>query len=154
MRIRSEQLVVTDGGVTTTAASSAMYDFALRLVREHDGPRVARATARDTLLDDARSAQSACVDLERLSAVGSGFSLGVNRWLDQNLTERSDLPGLALAFQVSIKTMLRRFRDEASQTPLEYLHTAEYLHTVLVRRARHLLETTERTIASISADVG
>ncbi|WP_371648304.1 MULTISPECIES: hypothetical protein [unclassified Streptomyces] len=40
---------------------------------------MARATARVALLDDARSTQSAYVDLDRLAAVGSGFSLGVKR---------------------------------------------------------------------------
>ncbi|MEI5101849.1 helix-turn-helix domain-containing protein [Streptomyces sp. PmtG] len=148
VRVRSEKLVVTDGGLTTTAAFSAMYDFALRLIREHDGPRVARATARVALIDDARSTQSPYVDLDLLPTVGRGFSLGVKRWLDQNLTARYDLPALARAFQVSTRTMLRRFRDEAGETPLAYLHTAR------VRRARHLLESTDRTVASIAADVG
>jgi transcriptional regulator GlxA family with amidase domain len=35
-----------------------MYDFALQFIREHDGPRVARSTARITLVDDARSTQA------------------------------------------------------------------------------------------------
>ncbi|WJV50969.1 GlxA family transcriptional regulator [Streptomyces flavofungini] len=148
VRVRAEQLVVTDDGVTTTAAFSAMYDFALRFVREHDGPRVARSTARVALLDDARATQSAYVDVGLLPAVGRGFSLGVKRWLDQNLEARYDLPALAEEFGVSTRTLLRRFGDEAGQTPLSYLHTAR------VRRARHLLETTDRTVARIAADVG
>lgn len=146
--VRSEELVVTDRGVTTTAAFSAMYDFALRLVREHDGPRVARSTARIALLDDARSTQAAYVDLGLLPAVGSGFSLGVKRWLDQHLAARYDLSALAEEFGVSTRTLLRRFGDEAGETPLAYLHSAR------VRRARHLLETTDRTVARIAADVG
>ncbi|MFD6812509.1 helix-turn-helix domain-containing protein, partial [Streptomyces anthocyanicus] len=46
------------------------------------------------------------------------------------------------------RTLLRRFGAETGRTPLAYLHTAR------VRRARHLLETTDRTIAAIAADVG
>ncbi|MER7348253.1 helix-turn-helix domain-containing protein [Streptomyces aurantiacus] len=148
VRVRSEKLVVTDRGVTTTAAFSAMYDFALRFIREHDGPGVARSTARIALLDDARSTQAAYVDVGLLPTVGRGFSLGVKRWLDQNLGARYDLPALAREFGVSTRTLLRRFGDEAGETPLGYLHGAR------VRRARHLLETTDRTVASIAADVG
>jgi transcriptional regulator GlxA family with amidase domain len=44
--------------------------------------------------------------------------------------------------------MLRRFGDEAGQSPLAYLHSAR------VRRAGHLLETTDRTVTSIAAAVG
>ncbi|QCX81836.1 HTH-type transcriptional regulator CdhR [Streptomyces sp. YIM 121038] len=148
VRVRPEQLVVTDRGVTTTAAFSAMYDFALRLVREHDGPRVARGTARVALLDDARSTQSAYVDPELLPTSGRGFAQRVKRWLDQRLGVRYDLTALARAFGVSTRTMLRRFGEEAGETPLAYLQGAR------VRRARHLLETTDRTVASIAADVG
>ena len=60
--VRSEHLVVTDAGVTTTAAFSAMYDFALDLIRRHSGTRVARTTARVALVDDARSSQTPYVD--------------------------------------------------------------------------------------------
>ncbi|MYT11013.1 helix-turn-helix domain-containing protein [Streptomyces sp. SID4951] len=148
VRLRQESLVVTDRGVTTTAAFSAMYDFALQLIREHDGPRVARSTARIALVDDARSTQAPYVDPELIPTVGSEFSLSVKRWLDQNLSTRYDLPALAQEFHVSTRTMLRRFGDEAGETPLAYLQT------VRVRRARHLLETTDRTVASIATDVG
>ncbi|GGV87868.1 AraC family transcriptional regulator [Streptomyces gelaticus] len=148
VRLCSEKLVVTDQGVTTTAAFSAMYDFALQFIREHDGPRVARSIARIALVDDARSTQAPYVDSRLIPTAGGEFSLGVKRWLDQNLGTRYDLPALAQEFHVSTRTMLRRFGDEAGETPLTYLQTAR------VRRARHLLETTDRTVAGIAADVG
>lgn len=146
--VRAERLVVSDRGVTTTAAFSAMYDFALRLIREHDGPAAARLTARITLVDDARSTQAAYVDPAVLPAVGREFSQGVKRWLERNLADRYDLPLLAREFHVSTRTLLRRFGDEAGESPLAYLQSAR------VRRARHLLETTDRTVARIAAEVG
>ncbi|MBL3670940.1 helix-turn-helix domain-containing protein [Streptomyces sp. M2CJ-2] len=148
VRLRPESLVVTDRGVTTTAAFSAMYDFALQFIREHDGPRVARSTARIALVDDARSTQAPYVDPKLIPTVGREFSLSVKRWLDQNLSARYDLAALAQKFHVSTRTMLRRFGDEAGETPLAYLQAAR------VRRAAHLLETTDRTVARIAADVG
>jgi transcriptional regulator GlxA family with amidase domain len=146
--VRPEKLEVTDSGVTTTGAFSAMYDFALGLIREHNGSRVARATARVALVDDARPSQAPYVDAELLPATGSQFSQGVKRWLDQNMRERYDLGLLSATFHVSTRTLLRRFRAETGQTPLGYLQAER------VRRAKHLLETTERTVASIAADVG
>ncbi|MFF5504773.1 GlxA family transcriptional regulator [Streptomyces roseolus] len=148
VRIRADRLVVTDGGVTTTAAFSAMYDFALRFVRDHDGPGTARATARVALLDDTRSTQSPYVDTDLLPTAGRAFSATVMRHLDQNLAARYDLTGLAREFGVSTRTLLRRFGAETGRTPLAYLHTAR------VRRACHLLETTDRSVAAIAADVG
>jgi transcriptional regulator GlxA family with amidase domain len=146
--VRPECLVVTDTGVTTTAAFSAMYDFALELIREHSGARVARATARMALVDDARSSQAPYVDANLLPQPGNEFSRRVMRRLDQNLAARYDLVALAGTFNVSTRTLLRRFADEAGQSPLDYLQSSR------VRRARHLLETTGRTVASISTAVG
>ncbi|MFE9097290.1 GlxA family transcriptional regulator [Streptomyces sp. NPDC007264] len=146
--VRPECLVVTDKGVTTTAAFSAMYDFALELIRRHSGADVARATARVTLVDDARSSQTPYVDARLLPQPGDEFSRRVMRRLDQDLAARYDLAALADAFGVSTRTLLRRFADETGRSPLEYLQSSR------VRRARHLLETTDRTVAGISATVG
>lgn len=146
--VRPEHLVVTDTGVTTTAAFSAMYDFALDLIRRHSGAGVARTTARVALVDDARSSQSPYVDARLLPQPGNEFSHKVMRRLDQNLAVRYDLAALSAAFGVSTRTLLRRFADETGRSPLEYLRASR------VRRARHLLETTDRTVARISAAVG
>ncbi|WP_206068661.1 GlxA family transcriptional regulator [Nonomuraea composti] len=146
--VRPELLVVTDTGVTTTAAFSAMYDFALNLIRRHSGAGVARTTARVALVDDARSSQAPYIDGRLLPRPGNAFSQQVMRRLDQNLAARYDLAALSAAFQVSTRTLLRRFAEETGQSPLAYLQAAR------VRRARHLLETTDRTVAGISAAVG
>jgi transcriptional regulator GlxA family with amidase domain len=44
--------------------------------------------------------------------------------------------------------MLRRFAEETGGTPLGHLQAAR------VAQARHLLESTDRTIADIASDVG
>ncbi|RFU38795.1 helix-turn-helix domain-containing protein [Actinomadura logoneensis] len=146
--VRPDRLVVTDRGVTTTAAFSAMYDFALGLIRRHSGSGVARTTARMALLDDARSSQTPYVDARLLPRPGDGFARRVMRELDQNLAARYDLAALAAVFNVSTRTLLRRFAEETGQSPLAYLQAAR------VRRARHLLETTDRTVAGVAAAVG
>jgi transcriptional regulator GlxA family with amidase domain len=147
-RVCPERLVVTDRGITTTAAYSAMYDFALGLVREHHGPDIARATARIALVDDARPTQTPYVDVGLLPTTGAGFSRSVQRWLDQHLGDRYDLALVSGAFNVSTRTLLRRFGDETGEAPLSYLQRSR------VRRAGHLLESTDRSISSIAAQVG
>ncbi|WP_432880029.1 GlxA family transcriptional regulator [Kribbella sp. CA-245084] len=146
--VRADQLVVTDQGVTTTAAFSAMYDFALTLIRRHSGESVARTTARIALVDDARTSQAPYVDQSVLPAAGSTFADDVKRWLDQHLDAAYDLERLASELHVSSRTLLRRFGEATGATPLEYLQAAR------VRRAGRLLETTGRTVARIAGEVG
>jgi transcriptional regulator GlxA family with amidase domain len=143
-----DRLVVTDTGVTTTAAFSAMYDFALDLIRSHNGSKVARAAARVALLDEARTSQAPYVESVLLPRAGSDFCQRVMRTLDQRMADRYDLGALAAQFHVSTRTLLRRFAAEAGQSPLAYLQASR------VRRARHLLETTDHPVSRVARTVG
>ena len=146
--VRAENLTITDAGVTTTAAFSAMYDLALNMIRQRSGAAVARLTARIALLDDARCTQAPYVDPQLLPTAGTAFSTSVTRWLDQHLRSSYHLPSLAAQFHVSTRTLLRRFRADTGQTPLEYLQASR------VRKARNLLETTDLAISVVAAAVG
>lgn len=146
--VRAENLTITDAGVTTTAAFSAMYDLALNMIRQRHGAAVARRTARIALLDDARSTQAPYVDPKLLPTADTAFSASVRQWLDQHLNSSYHLPSLAAQFHVSTRTLLRRFRADTGQTPLEYLQATR------MRRACQLLETTDLTISAVAAAVG
>lgn len=147
-KVDAERLVVSDAGVTTTAAFSAMYDFVVDLVERHCGRTVARQTARLALVDDARTSQAPYVDEAMLPAPGKSFANQVQRHLDQHLTEPYDLTRLAEHFHVSSRTLLRRYKADSGESPLAHLQRAR------VRRARHLLETTDRTLTEIQGAVG
>jgi len=144
----ADQLVVTDRGITTTAAFSAMYDFVLELVQRHHGALVARRTARIALVDDARTSQSPYVDDALLPTPGSSFSSGVQRHLERHIEQPYDLRLLAEHFHVSTRTLLRRYRAETGTTPLTHLQQ------VRVRRARHLLATTDLSLGEVHRSVG
>lgn len=148
IRVSAEHTVVVESGVITTAAFSAMYDLALALVREHHGDRIARTTARVTLLDETRTQQTPYVDPALFPHSRGQLSSQVTRHLDQNLDQRYDLNALAAVVGVSPRTLLRRFTSETGQTPLKYLQRAR------VRRASLLLEETDHSIARISHLVG
>jgi transcriptional regulator GlxA family with amidase domain len=144
----AERMVVSDGGVTTTAAFSAMFDFVIELVERHCGRQVARQTARVALVDDARTSQSPYVDESMLPTPGRSFANQVQRYLDQHLADPYDLTGLARQFHVSARTLLRRYKADSDEPPLAYLQRAR------MRRARQLLENTDRTLADIQSAVG
>ena len=142
-------ILVDDDGVITTAAFSAAVDLATHLVRQQVGANVARATARITLAADNRASQARYVDETLLPASARGSFVGdVERWLRGRLHEPYNLGELAAAFNVSTRTMLRRFGAETGRTPLAFLQTAR------VAAAKRLLESTDAPIAQIVAEVG
>lgn len=146
--VEPSELVVRDGGVTTTAAFSAMYDFTLQLIASLYGDEVARATARIALLDESRTSQSPYVVEDLLPPSGSSFGAEVQRHLKATLAEPFELSAVAAAFNVSPRTLSRRFRADTGLTPLAFVQAQR------VRRAQHLLATTTRPVGEVAAQVG
>jgi transcriptional regulator GlxA family with amidase domain len=69
-------------------------------------------------------------------------------WLQDNLNRDLTLPDIAAEAGLSTRTLIRRFRDQTGVTPLQWLHRAR------IRRAQHLLETTQHSVERIAAQVG
>lgn len=69
-------------------------------------------------------------------------------WLQDNLGRDLTLADIATQAGTSTRTLIRRFREQAGTTPLQWLHRAR------VRQAQHLLETTQHSVERIGAQVG
>ncbi|OMC15482.1 GlxA family transcriptional regulator [Mycobacterium sp. SP-6446] len=143
-----DALLIEDGPITTTGAFSASLDLALHLVRLRAGATVARTTSKITLTTPGRALQSPYIDETLDGSVRQGFSTHVRRDLLANLDREYNLAALAAAHHVSTRTMLRRFRAETGQTPLDFVQAAR------VSRAKQLLEATDLSIEQIARSVG
>jgi transcriptional regulator GlxA family with amidase domain len=147
--VRSTAMVLHDGRFSTAGAFSAAYDLALDVVRRHGGDPLARAVSAVTLVSDSRRSQAPYVDDALLPVPPASFADDVKRRLRGQLHERYDLSALAAAFHVSTRTLLRRFAAATGgRSPLSYLQG------VRVSTAKRLLETSELSIAEITAQVG
>jgi transcriptional regulator GlxA family with amidase domain len=120
----------------------------MRLIREHAGDDVARRAARVTLVADNRISQEPYIDALLVAASSPGFATSVQRHLVEHLDEPYDLAALARAFNVSTRTMLRRFAAECGRSPLDYLQAAR------VDAAKRLLESTSWSVAQVMEQVG
>lgn len=151
-RVEPNALLLEDGGVLTTGAFSAAFDLALHLIRQAAEPRVARAVARMALLEPRRHSQAAFVDARMLgAATGTGagrFSDNVRAWLRARLPEPYDLAALAAVFHVSARTLLRRFKAETGESPLNFLQGER------IEQAKTLLESGTLSVARITEQVG
>jgi transcriptional regulator GlxA family with amidase domain len=146
--VQATALIVRDGRFATAGAFSAANDLCLDLIRRHGGDHVARATSRVTLIPEARHSQAPYVENTLRPVTATTFVDEVQRWLRGHLADRSDLAALAATFHVSTRTLLRRFASATDSSPLAYLQAAR------VTAAKRLLETSERSIHDITAQVG
>jgi transcriptional regulator GlxA family with amidase domain len=83
-----------------------------------------------------------------LTATAGSFSAEVRRYLGTQIDREYDLTALASAHHVSTRTLLRRFRSETGQTPLNCLQS------LCISQARRALETTDLSVEEVAHNVG
>jgi transcriptional regulator GlxA family with amidase domain len=146
--VRQSSLFEEDREVTTTAAFSSSQDLALRVIRQHLGPRIARATGRITLVAANRQSQSPFIDSSLLPVATDQFSEPIKQRLIERMAEPYDLTRLAEEFNVSTRTLLRKFRAEAGMSPLDFLQDRR------IEKAKHRLEGSNDSLTQIMRSVG
>jgi transcriptional regulator GlxA family with amidase domain len=141
-------LYVDNGNVLTSAGAAAGLDLCLHLVRRDLGAEAAAAVARAAVMPLERAGGQAQFIVHE-TPVADGTSMGsLLEWLAQNLRRDLSLPVIARRAGMSTRTLSRRFREQIGTTPAVWVAGAR------VRRAQHLLETTDVAIERIAGEVG
>jgi transcriptional regulator GlxA family with amidase domain len=141
-------LYVEDGRLYTSAGTAAGIDLGLYLVRCDLGSDVANAVARRMVVPPHRDGGQAQFVDAPLPACEADNLAPVLDWALSHLDEPLTLSDLAGAAHVSVRTLVRRFQAATGTTPLQWLLQQR------VRRARHLLESTDEPIERIASLAG
>ncbi|MTD57555.1 GlxA family transcriptional regulator [Amycolatopsis pithecellobii] len=148
VEVDPDVLYIDNGQVLTSAGATAGIDLCLYLIRRDYGAAVAADAARLAVAPLHRSGGQAQFRMPSLSD-GTATSLEhVFAWLEENAHRELTLADIAAAAHVSVRTLSRRFQQEAGCTPLEWLIG------VRVRHAQELLESTDHPVERIAAQVG
>ena len=148
-RVVPAGLYVDDGQIYTSASTAAGIDASLHLWRQEYGAAAASKIARRMVVPPQREGGQAqfirtpvpdCCDAETLGPLLT--------WLDEHLDEPHTVEGLAKQASMSPRTFARRFRAETGTTPHAWITSRRVL------RAEALLETTDRPVDWIAAEVG
>jgi AraC family transcriptional activator FtrA len=141
-------LYVQDGRIFTSAGTAAGIDLCLHLVRTDFGVDVANAVARRMVVPphrDGGQAQYVDAPLPRCDSETLGPLLD---WALARLEEPLTLPDLAKQANVSVRTLVRRFTAATGTTPLQWVLAQR------VRRAQHLLESSDEPVERIASLAG
>jgi transcriptional regulator GlxA family with amidase domain len=146
--VEPDVLYVEDGNIFTSAGAAAGIDLCLHLVRLDLGSEVANAVARRMVVPphrDGGQAQFVDAPMPR----GETDTLGpLLDWALANLGEPLTLDDMARRASVSTRTLVRRFQAATGTTPLQWLLGQR------VRRAQHLLESTDEPVERIASLAG
>ncbi|MEP7091779.1 MAG: helix-turn-helix domain-containing protein [Nocardioidaceae bacterium] len=147
-RVLPEVLYVDEGQVLTSAGTAAGIDACLHLWRREFGAAAASTIARRMVVPPQREGGQAqfirtpvpdC-DVETLGSL--------LQWMTEHLGEQHTVEDLADAAAMSPRTFARRFRAETGTTPHAWVTSQRVL------RAEELLETSDRSVDWVAAEVG
>lgn len=136
VKLDVERMVVEDGGVTTTGASTAVLSYILQLLAQRVDPALAQHTARMMLIDPDRQSQAPYISLALTERPRHSLSEKAEHFLHRELHRELSIGELAEACGTSERSLLRHFRQHYGNTPLGHV---QHLR---VERAKALLETT------------
>jgi transcriptional regulator GlxA family with amidase domain len=137
VRLEEQALIVDDGDVITTGASTSVFSLVVRLIAEVGGDELAQQTSRMMLLDSERQSQAPYVSQALLEKPRHTLSEKITRFLDTQLHNQISVGRLATHCGTSERSLLRHFHTHFGTSPLGYI---QHLR---VERAKALLEATQ-----------
>jgi transcriptional regulator GlxA family with amidase domain len=137
VRLEEQALLVDEGDVVTTGASTAVYSLVLRMIADAGGAELAQQVGRMMLLDAERQSQAPYVSQAMLEKPRHSLSEKITHFLDSQLHDQISVTRLAAHCGTSERSLLRHFRAQFGTHPLGYI---QHLR---VERAKALLEATQ-----------
>jgi transcriptional regulator GlxA family with amidase domain len=148
VRVDPDVLFIDDGDVLTSAGVAAGIDLCLHMVRRDHGAAVANDVARRTVVPPHRDGGQAQYVERPVPDPQQASTTTARAWALGRLHEPIQLRDMAAQESMSVRTFTRRFREETGVSP------GQWLTRQRVERARHLLESTDRTIDQVARDSG
>lgn len=136
-----QRLVMAGGG-------TSWLDLALYLISRFVGVEEAMQVARINLIDWHAIGQQPFARLARSRQVEDAVIARCQEWIAEHYQEPSPVTQMVQRSGLAERTFKRRFQDATGMSPLEYVHTLR------IEEAKHMLETGDAPIETIAGEVG
>lgn len=138
-----QALLVEDGILTTTGASTAVFSLVIRFIAQTAGEELAQQTSRMMLLDTERQSQAPYVSQALMEKPRHSLAEKITKFLDTQLQNQISVSKLASHCGTSERSLLRHFRSHYGTGPLGHI---QHLR---VERAKALLEATQLSFEEV-----
>ncbi|MEW6259267.1 MAG: helix-turn-helix domain-containing protein [Thermodesulfobacteriota bacterium] len=148
VHLKPERVLTEDSGLICSGAATAMYHLALRVIDMFGSKNLAHACAKTLLVDANRKAQTPYRITVFRKDHGDQAIIKAQQWMEEHFHETVSVDHAALHAGLSPRHFKRRFKQATTENPLAYLQLLR------LEAAKHLLETTIKSIEEITFQVG
>lgn len=143
-----ESMITHTDNIFCSGGGMAWFDLTLMLIERYCGYDIASHTAKAHVLDMARSSQSAYANLGSKKYHQDQDIEQIQKWIERHYSASFQLNELATRFNLTLRTLSRRFKDATGITPLQYQQQLR------IEAAKKQLETTQQSLDRIVTNVG
>lgn len=148
VQLKPDQHLVDAGRLLSAAGVSSASDLYLQLIEHFCGASTAQDVARDSLHEVQRSYTPGRIGFGGQKLHHDGAILLIQQWLEEHFAERFRFEDVARQHGMSIRNFMRRFQAATGDKPLHYLQRLR------IETAKSLLCTSNKSIKTISYEVG
>ena len=148
VKLMPEQMVSRDGHIYTAGGGLAWFDLGLHLIERFYGFEVAIQTAKSFVIDYQRDSQLSYALLRIAKPHQDQLIKKIQIFLAQHLANHIQLDSLAAHFNLTTRTLIRRFKAALDLPP------NRYLQAMRIEAAQKRLEQTEQSIEQVMQAVG
>ncbi len=143
-------LVVTGEGqrLVMAGGGTSWMDLALYLIARTVGVEAAMQVARINLIDWHHIGQQPFARLARTRQVDDAIIARCQTWIAEHYEESRPVTAMVRLSGLAERTFKRRFQQATGMSPLEYVHTLR------LEEAKHLLEVSDLPIEAVAEQVG
>lgn len=151
VRLLGERILVQTGlghRIVCCGGASSWQDLSLMLIAKHAGTEEAIRVSKLFLYQWHREGQLPYASLIQNIDHEDGVVQGLQTWLAENYHRRDILAELVRRAKLPKRTFDRRFKRATGYAPLAYVQALR------IEEAKQLLETTEKPVEDVAAEVG
>ncbi|SPL70639.1 HTH-type transcriptional regulator CdhR [Acinetobacter stercoris] len=146
--LHADQLVTRDEHIYCAGGGIAWFDLGLHFIERFYGFEVAIETAKSFVIDYRRESQLSYSLLKIAKPHQDILIQDIQNWMSLNFSEEFSIDTIAEKFNITPRTLIRRFKNALDITP------NVYIQILRVEAAQKQLEETQHSIEQIMQAVG
>ncbi|MEZ5502209.1 MAG: helix-turn-helix domain-containing protein [Halioglobus sp.] len=146
--LKTRHLITQSDNIYCAGSVNSIADLMVHIVEEWFGSRIARAVENQFSPEIRRSFRAAAYQNEADSSHHDEVVAQAQQWLQAHLSAPIAISALAKKFQLSPRTLNRRFQRATGMTPLSYLQSLR------IAGAKDLLRHSNLTVGDIAWQLG
>lgn len=151
VRVQPQRALVVSGDghrLVMAGGGTSWLDLALYLIARTVDVDTAMQVARINLIDWHAIGQQPFARLARSRQVDDALIARCQAWIAEHYADHAPVAAMVQLSGLPERSFKRRFRDATGMSPLEYVHTLR------IEEAKHMLETGDAPLEAVAAEVG